>query len=142
MTLESVTSYEVQKPVSFVALLFGAATAPVFWLGQLMLSYGVTAQACYPGDHPEAIASASSLKIAMMGFDCVAVLAAAAGGIVAWLCLVRIQRERRGSYSHSVATGMGRARFLALWGVFSSQWFLGAILFNVIASLTVPPCVV
>jgi hypothetical protein len=141
MSLESATPYEVQKPVSFVALLFGAATAPVFWLGQLMLSYAVTAQACYPGDHPEAIASAPSLKMAMLGFDGVAILAAMTGGIVAWLCLAKIRQKRRGPYSHSVATGMGRARFLALWGVFSSLWFLGAILFNVIASLTVPPCV-
>ena len=35
-----------------IALLFGAAAAPIFWLGQLMLAYAVTAYACYPADHP------------------------------------------------------------------------------------------
>ena len=37
--------------------------------------------------------------------------------------------------------GEGRARFLALWGIFSSLCFLIAILFNIIASVTVPICV-
>jgi hypothetical protein len=33
-------------------------------------------------------------------------------------------------------------RFLALWGIFSSLWFLCAIIFNTIGSLTVPPCLI
>jgi hypothetical protein len=37
--------------------------------------------------------------------------------------------------------GEGRAHFMALWGVFSSLCFLCAILFNVIAAIMVPPCV-
>jgi hypothetical protein len=34
----------------------------------------------------------------------------------------------------------GRDRFLALWGMMSSLWFFAAILFNVFASILVPPC--
>ena len=34
----------------------------------------------------------------------------------------------------------GRNRFLALWGMMSSLWFFAAILFNVFASIMVPPC--
>lgn len=139
MSLQSVTPYEVHQPVSFAALLFGAATAPIFWAGQMLLSYGVTAQACYPGDHPQAIASAAALRAAMLSFDVVAILAAAAGGIVAWLCFGKVQRQKE--ERQAASTGEGRAHFLAIWGVFSSLWFFGAILFNTIASLTVPPCV-
>ena len=39
-----------------------------------------------------------------------------------------------------VDAGEGRNRFLALWGMMSSLWFFAAILFNIIASVTVPPC--
>jgi hypothetical protein len=137
MTFESVTPYEMHKPVGFMELLLGAAAAPLFWLGQLMLGYAVSAQACYPGDHPEAIATSEALPAAILGFDIVAILAAAAGGVVAWRCFVKARRD-----SGRVAdTAGGRASFLALWGIFASLWFFGAILFNTIASLTVPLCV-
>ena len=136
MTLSSSAAhYEVRHPVSFVALLFGASAAPLFWAGQLMLNYAVTAYACYPGDHPQAIASAAALKAVLYAFDVVSILAAAAGGTTAWLCFVKTRRIRGG---HSTADG--RARFLAIWGLFSSLWFFAAILFDTIASLTVPPC--
>src|SRR5665213_1954124 len=43
--------------VSFIALMFGMIAAPIFWLGQLMLGYGVSAVVCYGSDHPTTIAS-------------------------------------------------------------------------------------
>lgn len=124
---------EVRSPVSFAALLFGAAAAPIFWLGQLMLNYTLTAYSCYPGDHPEALEQAARLKAALFSFDAVAILVAAAGGITAWLCLRKTQ-------SPQGRPAEGRAHFLAIWGLFSSLWFFGAILFNTIVSITVPPC--
>jgi len=134
MTLESVTRAELQRPVSFVTLLFGASAAPIFWLGQLMLGYAVTAQACYPGDHPEQLVSTQVLKAALLNFDLVAILFSLLGGGVAWICFAKAGRSDSGNKS------VGRARFLALWGIFSSLWFFGAILFNSIASVTVPLC--
>ena len=59
---------------------------------------------------------------------------ALAGGLLTGLdCLRRNSRPR--------AIGEGRARFMALWGIFSSLCFFCAILFNIIASVTVPLCV-
>lgn len=138
---ESSIHYEVRHPVSFAALLFGAAAAPVFWTGQLFLNYIVTAHWCYPGDHIEAIASIASLRAAMLTFDIVAILVALAGGITAWLCYLKV-RVPPNSFegNRRLASAEGRARFLAIWGIFSSLWFFGAIVFNAIASLTVPPC--
>ena len=136
MTLESVTPREMHRPVSFTALLFGAAAAPLFWTGQLILGYAVTAQACYPGDHPEAAVSAAVMKTSVLNFDLIAILFSLLGGGVAWFCFVKVGRSGTTADTRS----MGRARFLAIWGIFSSLWFLGAILFNTIASMTVPPC--
>jgi hypothetical protein len=126
--------------LSFLLLLFGASAAPIFWLGQLMLGYGITAFACYPGDHPVAPASVLPLQGALIAFDAVALLACLAGGVVSWLCWQRSKDGKPGGHRHALHTGEGRVRFLALWGIMSSLWFFAAILFNTIASVTVPPC--
>lgn len=128
------------RNLSFLLLLFGASAAPIFWVGQLSLSYVVTAVACYPGDHPTATQSASSLVTAMMIFDIVAIVAALTGGIVSLLCLRRVQNDKGVTRFGMAEAGTGRARFLAIWGVFSSLWFFLAILFNTYASMMVSPC--
>jgi hypothetical protein len=128
------------RSVRFLWLLFGASVAPLFWLGQLMLGYGVTAYICYPGDHPEPLIQTRPLFMALVAFDAVALAACAAGAVVSW----RIWQRGKDSHSErqfTVHLGEGRIRFLALWGIMSSLWFFFAILFNTIASVTVPPCV-
>ena len=94
-----------------------------------MLGYGVTAYVCYPGDHPVSLAPTGPLFAA----------------------LVRVRHRRAGGCAPPAAGSPGRSwqrraqarrnRFLALWGLMSSLWFFAAILFNAIASVTVPPCV-
>jgi hypothetical protein len=63
----------------------------------------------------------------LLASDAIALVACASGAFVSW------RLWRRGA-------GKGRDRFLALWGVMSSLGFFGAILFNVFASILVPPC--
>ncbi|HSZ11609.1 MAG TPA: hypothetical protein VK759_05515 [Rhizomicrobium sp.] len=118
----------LRSPGRFWALMFGACAAPIFWLGQLMLGYGVSAFVCYGSDHPTTVASGTALRMALYAFDAVAIFAALAGGVVAFICW-RTTREH------------ARAHFMALWGVMSSLWFLGAIIFNTIGSATVPLCI-
>jgi hypothetical protein len=135
MSLRSAaTEYEMRRPVSFWMLAFGASAAPIAWLAQVMLSYGITAYACYPGDHPQMIASATLLRAIVYVVDAVAVLLAVGGGLVSWHCFRKMPGRADAPAPQS------RARFLAVWGIFSSQWFLGAIIFGVIASVSVPPC--
>ena len=126
--------------VSLALLLFGAAAAPLFWLGQLMLGYGVTAMVCYPADRPQQVASSGPWGALLISFDAVAIIAAAAGGVVSLWCFARVRHEKGGGAHHALGIGEGRARFMALWGIFSSLWFFCAILFNVIASVMVPLC--
>ncbi len=125
---------------NFAALLFGIVAAPIFWLGQLMLSYLVSAQACYGSDHPTTIASEMALRSALYAFEAVAIVAAIGGGVVAFLCW-RAVRDSEADTRATAQTRVSRARFLAMWGMLSSLWFLGAIVFNVIASVTVRLCV-
>jgi hypothetical protein len=137
-TLDPVGAAPDARSASFIALLFACTAAPIFWLGQTVLAYGVTAQACYPGDHPQPMAHTAPLTTAMIVFDIVALGACAAGALVAWTIWRRVREA--GGHRHTLHTGEGRNRFLAMWGLLSSLWFFGAILFNVIASLVVPPC--
>ena len=125
------------RSVKFITLLFGACTAPLFWLGQIGLGYGVSAFSCYPGDHP--VSSQTNMLFDMlMVFDAVAILAVACGGLVSWQAWTAVAGSQ--SHRHVLHTGEGRDRFLAIWGLLSSLWFFFAVLFNTIASILVPPC--
>jgi hypothetical protein len=120
---------ETREP-RFFWLVFGASAGPIFWLGQLMLGYGVSAYVCYPGDHPVSLASTGPLFAALLIVDVVALAGCMVGAFVSWRAWRRVR------------PGEGRNDFLALWGVMSSLWFFAAILFSVVASVMVPPCLV
>lgn len=119
---------EVRQP-RVLSLLLGICAAPLAWLGHMMLGYGVTAAICYPGDHPVGLASGGPLFAALVAFDLLALAICAAGAFVSWRGWSRLR------------AGEGSNRFLALGGLMFSLWFFAAILFNVIASVVVPPCV-
>jgi hypothetical protein len=139
-TLDPVGAAPETRSVRFVTLMLGACAAPIFWLGQMMLAYGVTAYVCYPGDHPQSLATARPLFAVLLAFDAVALIACAAGGLVSWRAWRCSTHDKARNHRHVLHTGEGRDRFLALWGIMSSLWFFAAILFNVIASVMVPPC--
>jgi hypothetical protein len=88
------------------------------------------------------LADAGSLGSLLIVFDGVAILVSLAGLAVAATQLRQTPSPGGKDPSHLMSTRSGRDRFLAIWGVFSSLWFLFAILFNTIASLTVPPCLI
>jgi hypothetical protein len=119
-------------------LIATACIAPLFWTGQVLLGYFVSAQGCYPGDAPRPGISTPALQTAIWTFDAVALAAALAGGAISLLSWVRLNRQP--AQEHVVSTGEGRAHFLAIWGLYSSLWFFCAILFNAIATFMVTPC--
>lgn len=139
-TIDPVGPAPEAQSIRFLTLLFGACAAPIFWLGQLGLSYAVTAYACYPGDHPNALNQSGPLFLLLLLFDVVALIACAMGGLVSWRAWRQSARAGHFDRHHILHTGEGRNRFLAMWGMMSSLWFFFAVLFNTIASVMVPPC--
>lgn len=121
------------RSASFWLLLAAVCAAPLFWLGQVMLAYGVTAYVCYPGDHPQSLQDSGPLFHVLMAFDVVALASCAFGAAISFAAW------RRARSGHDPLRD-GRNHFLAVWGLMSSLWFLAAILANAIASVTVPPC--
>jgi hypothetical protein len=126
--------------VSFWTLMFGCCAAPIFWIGQLTLGYWASAEVCYGGDQPTVTEMPGTLHVALIVFDVTAIVAALAGGIVSVGAWRATQDEKKGGARHALHVGEGRSRFMALWGIMSSLWFLGAIVFNTIGSLMVPLC--
>ena len=126
--------------VNFSTLMFGFCAAPIFWIIQLTLGYWASAEACYGGDQPTVTATPGTLHVALVVFDVVAIAAALAGGVVSLGAWRIAQKEKRGGMRHALHVGEGRSRFMALWGIIASVWFLGAIIFNTIGSLVVPLC--
>jgi len=126
--------------VRSVTLIFSAGVAPIFWLGQLMLAYAISAQVCFNGDHPTTITSSALLHAVLLGFDVIAIAGAIAGGIVSYVSWRRVRHERAGGHRHMIEAGEGRTRFMAMWGMLSSGCFLFAIAFEAIASFMVPLC--
>jgi hypothetical protein len=124
----------IRAPRRFWMGMFGACAAPIFWLGQLILGYWTTAVACYGSDHPTPQNATGSLRSILVTFDGIAILACVAGALLSYVVL----RSTRGEDVE--AQIVGRIRFLGIWGLLSSLWFFGAILFNTIASLGVPLC--
>lgn len=128
-----------KERISVHLQLFAIVVAPAFWTAQLIFTYGFSSEACYPGDHPAPSLSAAAIRTFMIAFDVAAIVAAIVGiavSVMSW----RIARGDSGDLRYDSATTEGRERFMAIWGFFSSLAFLFAIVFNVIASLTVPPC--
>jgi hypothetical protein len=126
--------------VSFWSLMFGCCAAPIFWLGQLTLGYWVSAQVCYGSDHPTLTDAPAALFTTLIVFDAVAIAVAIFGGIVSYRSWRLTEEEKGGGAHRALHIGEGRARFMALWGIMSSLWFLGAIVFSTIGSTMVPLC--
>jgi hypothetical protein len=120
-----------RQQVRLWLLIFGLIAAPLLWLAQLLLGYGISAALCYGGDHPTTIAAGAPLRMVLFAFDAGALCVALIGVVVSYAswCTVRVQTDE------------GRTRFMALWGIMSSLCFLVAIIFNTLASVMAPLCI-
>jgi hypothetical protein len=126
--------------VDFWILVAAGSAAPIFWLGQLILGFLVSAQVCYGGPEPTEVASGAALRGAFYAFDAVALIAGLAGAAVSYICWRSVRNEKPGGENYALQAGEGRTRFLALWGMLSSGIFLGAIVFTIVVSIGVPLC--
>jgi hypothetical protein len=125
---DATVARSVPPRLNFWVLMFGCCAAPIFWLGQLMLAYWASAQTCYGSDHPTRTDMPGALFSLLIAFDAISIAAALAGAIVSLMCW------------RAAGEGETRPRFMAIWGIFSSLCFSSAIVFETIASVTVPIC--
>jgi hypothetical protein len=124
----------------FRVLLFGAAAAPLVWMGHLWLSYGLSSRTCFPADMANAGVSGAGLRDALLAFDAGAIVVTLIALAVSYRSWRTTRAETSGRVEHTVEIGEGRTRFLAVWGMISSLMFLVAVVFAAIASVMVPLC--
>jgi hypothetical protein len=129
-----------RERVGLTALVFAMSAAPLAWAVQLLAGYAITAQACYPGDHPVRIPATALYRTLILVIDAAAILVALAGAIVAFSTWRRTCAASAGTPWYTLDIAEDRTNFMSLWGILSSVCFLAAIVFATIGSLTVPLC--
>ena len=122
--------------VHWAVLLLGFVGAPIAWVSDLTLKYGVTSFACSSG----ATSPPEWVFPLLYGFDAVAlavVILAAALSYKNW----RKTRTEAGGEIHELAEiGEGRTRFISLWGMLFGIAFGAAIIFGVVVNIGLSAC--
>lgn len=129
--------------VSVTALLVALAAGPAAWVAQLMLGYGLSSYACFPGDQPWEQAPPPGWggeRPALIAINLVCLALALAGFWIALGAWRRVRGEKEGGVTHLLTRGEGRSRFLALCGMLDCAVFAIAILFDTAGILGVPSC--
>jgi hypothetical protein len=114
--------------------------APLLWLAQMLISYALSADVCVGLPSATAVFSAATLRNTLFAGDAIAGLGAIAGGLLSYRTWHLAGRASAGETLSDAVARRDRTRFLAEWGLWSSLWFFGAIVFNTIASIMVAPC--
>jgi hypothetical protein len=144
---EILQTYGVEDPAPHsdrvrADLLFAALiAAPGAWLLELLINYGLAAQACFPREHLRTLPSAWSwLRSGVIAVDVVALAITIVATVISISIWRRTNEEASGDHAQLVHSGEGRTRFLAIWGIWSGAWFIIQIAFNTISSIGVPAC--
>lgn len=147
MAKSILATYGVEHPAPFAGavpkwLLFSALlAAPIAWLIELWIDYGLTSQACFPHEQPIATGLNISPQVwsgslALIIGALVFALAASAASFWMW----RRTRHEVANVYGLIEGAEGRTRFLAVWGFWIGIWFSLQILFGAIGFLAVSEC--
>lgn len=146
MATQALPPVSIRHPAShrdrarLAGLLFGLSAAPVAWSMQLLFSVTLSGRVCYPHEKLLAAPLWSGSWPILLGFSVVGIIAAIAGGVVAWRSWRLTFQESPGSGHHLIDRGEGRTRFMAMSGMLTSAVFLIALAFGTIALFLVPLC--
>jgi hypothetical protein len=129
--------------VGLTAIFFGLFAAPIVWAGNLMVTYGLSVHACYPGPEPldGSIGGFGFVWPLMVIFYLVTLAICAAAGLVSYRTWRLTGREVDSHVQHLVEKGEGRTRYLSLIGMSYSGLFFAATLIGLIIFAIEPLCV-
>lgn len=131
-----------RERVDYRWLFAALAIGPAAWIVQLVLGYGVAAQAC--DMRREAGASGGSAfagePVLLSIVNLVGLVAVLAGGIFCRWAWNRVGNEKAGGPEAVLTIGEGRTRFLAVFGMLSAVGFTIAVAFNTVEPLIMPAC--
>lgn len=122
------------------ALAFALLAAPLAWLAQISVNYGVASHACYPGAEPFLVMVAQWPWPVVTAVNILSLVVAVTGSAIAYRTWQLTRGEASGDIGKTVEAGEGRTRFLSVWGILASAGFAIALLFSLVAIVGVPPC--
>jgi hypothetical protein len=142
MTTDAPAAQDVPRrgPVSPTVVIVGASAAPLLWLAQMLLCYGLSADVCSGLEWASAVFTRPALRDTLFAFDAIAGCGAIGGGLLSyrsWQLASRAGAALPPDDAGPPEDGIG---FLAHWGMLASLWFFSAIVFNTIASIMIAPC--
>jgi len=123
-------------------LSFAIAMPPLLWNLQILVLSAFANYACFPGDEPLASPAPRMFWVHMLeyGADAIAILITLAAGWTA-MHYFRLSREQIRAHSDAGSRwNLDRLCFMALAGMLSAGGFLGAVIFETIASIIMSPC--
>jgi hypothetical protein len=125
---------------SLRSLSFSLAAPPLAWSVQSILGYGLSSEACYPGDTPRTLPLFAGLWDLLLWINGAALVVGVLGISIAYRNWCATRRETGGDPEHLIERGEGRTRFLAMCGLLLGAGFVVATVFTSVTLLLSPLC--
>jgi len=125
-----------QHRVHWAVLLLGFVGAPIAWVTDLTLKYGVTSFACSSG----AASLPEWIFPVLYGVDALALTVVILAAALSYRNWRKTRTESRGDVHELAEVGEGRTRFMSLWGMLFGIAFGAAIIFGVTVNIGLSAC--
>ncbi len=125
-----------QHRVHWAILLLGFVAAPIAWVSDLTMKYGVTSVACSSG----AASPPQWIFPILYGFDALALAIVILAATLSYRNWRKTRTESRGDVHELAEIGEGRTRFMSLWGMLFGIAFGAAIIFGVVVNIGLSAC--
>jgi len=123
-------------------IAFAIVAGPLAWLVLVCAGEGLASQPCFPGGH-RYTAPLPGLQWTWPGLIALlilCVLVAFAALVVSWRIYRATCSEESGRHAGLLDEGVGRTRFMALWGLLYGGGFCVATLFSLASYIALPRC--
>jgi hypothetical protein len=121
---------------------FGLFGGPIAWFLQFCAGYALASEPCFRAGERLAtpVPALQWTLLAMLVSMAAGIALALLSLIVSWRAYRRTKDEASGETVNLVEAGLGRTRFLSLWGVLLGSAFAAATAMTGVAFLTLPRC--
>jgi hypothetical protein len=123
-------------------IAFAIVAGPLAWFILVCVGEALASEPCFPGGH-RYVAPLPGLHWtwpALVALLILCALVAFAALVVSWRIYRVTRSEEAGRHAGLLDEGIGRTRFMALWGLLYGGGFCVATLFSLVAYVALPRC--
>jgi hypothetical protein len=119
---------------------FAVVGAPISWSLEMLVSFPISAYACFPKDEPLPAPAIPGLSGILTCVGIAFFLAGVLATVASVICWRQTRNENASVAKHLLEVGEGRTRFIALCGLIVSIGFLIALIFETTALYLIRSC--